>query len=96
MAATRGGIEVKDMAPGGPLPAVMPKGSYELKKQVDLFGKNAFYLAISLMDSGHPQEAKRLLDEVISAPLGRYDVAEERRSKALAGPLLTEVAAKLK
>jgi tetratricopeptide (TPR) repeat protein len=54
------------------------------------------YLAISLMDSGHPQEAKRLLDEVVSAPLGRYDVAEERRSKALAGPLLIEVAGKLK
>jgi tetratricopeptide (TPR) repeat protein len=54
------------------------------------------YLAISLMDSGHPQEAKRLLDEVVSAPLGRYDVAEERRSKALAGPLLIEVAGKLR
>ncbi|HEX2551195.1 MAG TPA: hypothetical protein VHK64_06340, partial [Nocardioidaceae bacterium] len=54
------------------------------------------YLAISLMDSGHPQEAKRLLDEVASAPLGRYDIAEERRAKALADPLLIEVAGKLK
>jgi len=54
------------------------------------------YLAISLMDSGHPQEAKRLLDEVGSAPLGRYDAAEERRAKALASALLPELYAKLK
>jgi tetratricopeptide (TPR) repeat protein len=54
------------------------------------------YLAISLMDSGHPQDAKRLLDEVGSAPLGRYDVAEERRSKALASGLLPELDAKLR
>jgi len=54
------------------------------------------YLAISLMDSGHPQEAKRLLDEVGAAPLGRYDAAEERRAKALASALLPELYAKLK
>jgi len=51
-ATADGGIEVKDMAPGGPLPAVMPKGSYELKNQVDLFGKNAFYVAVSLIIMG--------------------------------------------
>jgi POT family proton-dependent oligopeptide transporter len=51
-ATADGGIEVKGMAPGGPLPAVMPKGSYELKNQVDLFGKNAFYLAVSLIIMG--------------------------------------------
>jgi len=51
-ATAEGGLEVKEMAPGGPLPAVMPKGSYELKNQVDLFGKNAFYLAVSLIIMG--------------------------------------------
>ena len=47
-----GGLEVKNMAPNGPLPAVMPKGSYELKNQVDPFGKNAFYLAVALIIMG--------------------------------------------
>ncbi|HEY0647327.1 oligopeptide:H+ symporter [Phenylobacterium sp.] len=51
-ATADGGIEVKGMAPGGPLPAVMPKGTYELKNQVDLFGKNAFYLAVALIIMG--------------------------------------------
>jgi len=51
-ATAEGGLEVKNMAPGGPLPAVMPKGSYELKNQVDPFGKNAFYLAVSLIIMG--------------------------------------------
>jgi POT family proton-dependent oligopeptide transporter len=51
-ATADGGVVVKDMAPGGPLPAVMPKGSYELKNEVDLFGKNAFYLAVSLIIMG--------------------------------------------
>jgi POT family proton-dependent oligopeptide transporter len=51
-ATAEGGLEVKNMAPGGPLPAVMPKGSYELKNQVDPFGKNAFYLAVALIIMG--------------------------------------------
>ncbi|WP_296595814.1 peptide MFS transporter [Phenylobacterium sp.] len=51
-ATADGGLEVKNMAPGGPLPAVMPKGSYELKNQVDPFGKNAFYLAVALIIMG--------------------------------------------
>ncbi|HKP79745.1 MAG TPA: oligopeptide:H+ symporter [Phenylobacterium sp.] len=51
-ATAEGGLEVKSMAPGGPLPAVMPKGSYELKNQVDPFGRNAFYLAVSLIIMG--------------------------------------------
>ena len=41
-------------------------------------------------------EAKRLLDEVAAAPLGRYDAPEERRAKALGAGLLPEVYAKLK
>jgi POT family proton-dependent oligopeptide transporter len=52
MATADGGLEVKNMAPGGPLPAVMPKGTYELKNQVDMFGQNAFYLAVSLIIMG--------------------------------------------
>jgi tetratricopeptide (TPR) repeat protein len=65
--------------------------------EIDPAGLRArVYLAISLMDSGSPQEAKRLLDEVGAAPLGRYDVAEERRAKALASALLPELYAKLK
>ncbi|HEX7885960.1 MAG TPA: MFS transporter, partial [Phenylobacterium sp.] len=51
-ATAEGGLEVKDMAPGGPLPAVMPKGSYELRNSVDPFGRNAFYLAVSLIIMG--------------------------------------------
>jgi POT family proton-dependent oligopeptide transporter len=51
-ATAEGGLEIKNMAPGGPLPAVLPKGSYELKKVVDPFGKNAFYLAVSLIIMG--------------------------------------------
>ena len=51
-ATAEGGLEVKDMAQGGPLPAVMPKGSYELKNTVDPFGVNAFYLAVSLIIMG--------------------------------------------
>jgi POT family proton-dependent oligopeptide transporter len=51
-ATAEGGLEVKNKTPGGPLPAVMPKGSYELKNQVDPFGRNAFYLAISLIIMG--------------------------------------------
>jgi POT family proton-dependent oligopeptide transporter len=47
-----GGLEVKDLPPGSTLPAVLPAGQYELKNEVDLFGKNAFYLAVSLIIMG--------------------------------------------
>ncbi|WP_430423847.1 peptide MFS transporter [Phenylobacterium sp.] len=47
-----GGFEIKDLPATAPLPAVLPKGSYELKKDVDLFGKNAFYLAVALIIMG--------------------------------------------
>ncbi|WP_068875657.1 MULTISPECIES: peptide MFS transporter [unclassified Phenylobacterium] len=50
--AAAGGLEIKDLPTGGPLPAVLPEGSYELKNQVDLLGKNAFYLAVSLIIMG--------------------------------------------
>jgi hypothetical protein len=54
------------------------------------------YLAISYLDSGRAPEAKRLLDEVAAAPVGRYDAPEERRAKALGAGLTNEVYAKLK
>lgn len=47
-----GGFEIKDLPATAPLPAVLPKGSYELKKDVDPFGKNAFYLAVALIIMG--------------------------------------------
>ena len=47
-----GGFEIKDLPATAPLPAVLPKGSYELKKDIDLFGKNAFYLAVALIIMG--------------------------------------------
>jgi hypothetical protein len=54
------------------------------------------YLAISYLDSDRAPEAKRLLDEVAAAPVGRYDAPEERRAKALGAGLTNEVYAKLK
>src|SRR5262249_55753628 len=49
------------------------------------------YLAESYIDDDRAPEAKRLLEEVMAAPLGRYDVAEERRQKAMAAPLLAKI-----
>lgn len=51
-ATPAGGLEIKDLPADSGLPAVLPKGSYELKDHVDLFGKNAFYLAVSLIIMG--------------------------------------------
>jgi proton-dependent oligopeptide transporter, POT family len=51
--ATETGIEIKDLPAGSPLPAVLPTGSYELKK-VKGGGpfQNIFYLALSLIILG--------------------------------------------
>ncbi|MEA2696886.1 MAG: hypothetical protein QOI66_1157 [Myxococcales bacterium] len=54
------------------------------------------YLASSLLDDDNPKEAKALLDEVAAAPVGRYDAAEEQRSKNMGAALLPQVLAKLK
>ncbi|HVR63370.1 MAG TPA: hypothetical protein VMU50_15825, partial [Polyangia bacterium] len=54
------------------------------------------YLASSLLDDGKPEEAKPLLDEVVAAPVGRYDAPEEQRAKAMATPLMSAVKAALK
>ncbi|HVI32439.1 oligopeptide:H+ symporter [Phenylobacterium sp.] len=50
--AEAGGLEVKGLPAGGPLPAVLPEGSYELENTVDPLGKNAFYLAVALIIMG--------------------------------------------
>ena len=50
--AADGGLEVKGLPAGSTLPTMLPKGSYELKNDVDLFGKNAFYVAVSLIIMG--------------------------------------------
>jgi hypothetical protein len=55
-----------------------------------------FFLAVSLMDDDHPADAKKLLDEVAAAPVGKYDAPEERRAKALASGVMPELLAKLK
>ena len=54
------------------------------------------FLAETLTADGHAEEAKRLLDEVAAAPLGRYDAAEEHRAKALGDGLRPKVMKALK
>jgi hypothetical protein len=54
------------------------------------------YLAGVYLDTDRAPEAKRLLDEVAAAPVGRYDAPEERRAKAMAVGLQPALAAKLK
>ncbi|MBL8774164.1 MAG: MFS transporter [Phenylobacterium sp.] len=51
-ATADGGLEIKNLPAGAPLPAVLPQGQYELKKQVDPIGQGAFYLAVSLIIMG--------------------------------------------
>lgn len=50
--AEAGGLEVKGLPAGGPLPAVLPEGSFQLQNTVDPLGKNAFYLAVALIIMG--------------------------------------------
>jgi POT family proton-dependent oligopeptide transporter len=47
-----GDFEILGLAPGGPLPAVIPQGSYALTSVVDPVGEGFFYLAISLIIMG--------------------------------------------
>jgi tetratricopeptide (TPR) repeat protein len=54
------------------------------------------YLAETYLNEDRAQDAKRLLDEVSAAPVGRYDPPEERRAKALGAALLPQLYAKLK
>jgi tetratricopeptide (TPR) repeat protein len=54
-----------------------------------------FYMAQSYLDQGRAADAKRLLDEVIAAPIGR-DPPEDRRAKSLASGLMGKVTAELR
>jgi hypothetical protein len=49
------------------------------------------FLAELLLEEDEPQEARRLLDEVLRAPVGKYDVPEEKRSKVLAARALRKL-----
>jgi len=50
--AAGGGMTIAGLPADAPLPAVLPAGSYTMTAQVDQLGKNAFYLAISLIIMG--------------------------------------------
>lgn len=54
------------------------------------------FLAETLLHDDQPAEAKRLLDEVAAAPVGRYDAPEEKRAKLMGAALLPEVLKELK
>lgn len=54
------------------------------------------YLADTLAHDDRGAEAKKLLDEVAAAPLGRYDAPEERRAKALGVGMMAGVVKQLK
>lgn len=47
-----GGLAIKGLPEGSPLPAVIPDGAYAMEKSVDQTGVNAFYLAVSLIIMG--------------------------------------------
>lgn len=50
--AAGGGLAIAGLPADAPLPAVLPEGSYQMTNVVDQFGKNAFYLAVSLIIMG--------------------------------------------
>ncbi|PZQ65690.1 MAG: MFS transporter [Phenylobacterium zucineum] len=50
--AASGGLEVKDLPAAAPIPAVLPKGSYQLTTTTDPLAKNAFFFAVSLIIMG--------------------------------------------
>jgi POT family proton-dependent oligopeptide transporter len=47
-----GGLEIKGLPAGAPLPNVLPKGGYDMAVTQDQTGVNAFYLAVSLIIMG--------------------------------------------
>ena len=50
--AADGGMAIKDLPAGSPLPSDLPKGSYQMTSKADPFGKAAFYIAVSLIIMG--------------------------------------------
>ena len=47
-----GGLQIKDLPASAPLPALLPKDSYQMSAVVDPFGQSAFYIAVSLIIMG--------------------------------------------
>ena len=73
--AKSGGLEIKGLAPGGSLPAVLAEGSYKMDAKRDPLGVNAFYLAVSLIIMG-----VGFLKPNISTIVGQlYPLADPRR-----------------
>ena len=50
--AEGGGLEIKGLEAGAPLPSVLPKDSFKMETTQDQSGVNAFYLAVSLIIMG--------------------------------------------
>jgi POT family proton-dependent oligopeptide transporter len=50
--ASDGGLAIKGLPPGSPLPSDLTKGSYQMSAKADPFGRAAFYLAVSLIIMG--------------------------------------------
>ena len=51
-AAESGGLEIAGLPANAALPVVLAKDSYKMETKTDPFGKNAFYLAVSLIIMG--------------------------------------------
>ena len=50
--AETGGLEIRGLPAGGPLPTVLPANSYQIAESRDQTGVNVFYLALSLIIMG--------------------------------------------
>ena len=51
-AAESGGLEIAGLPANAALPAVLAQDSYQMETKIDPFGRNAFYLAVSLIIMG--------------------------------------------
>ena len=73
--AKDGGLAIKNLPAGAPLPSILAKGAYQLKVTQDQTGVNAFYLAVSLIIMG-----VGFLKANISAVVGQlYTPGDPRR-----------------
>jgi tetratricopeptide (TPR) repeat protein len=90
----------------GGLYAKLPWPKHDEKKAIAYFRKtleqNPDHLRVRVLwaelhlEEDRPAEAKRLLEEVLAAPGGKYDGPEEKRAKVLAEYALRKVAAATK
>jgi hypothetical protein len=86
--------------------ATLPWPKYDAKKALAAFQhalevnpnnlRARVFLADLLIEEDQPQQAKKLLDEVIASPGNRYDPPEEKRAKFLATGLLPKANEALK